>query len=499
MSDPVVLDGASLTPRSLAAISRGAPVILASASRRRMSVSSTWYRDHGPEVLRDKVSWLSSSPPTEQELIRSFLLRHCAGVGEPLEPAVVRAVMAARANVLATGWTGCRPVTFDVLAELLADDLIPVVPSKGSLGAAGTPQLAHIARVVCGLGGEVWRDGERVPAAEALAGRTLLRPTGKEALSLVNGATYASALAGLAVQRARRALRTAEAACAMSFEVVRADLGCLDPRAIGARRHAGPVGVAMRLRRQLEGSQLVGYDRSPDSFSLRCAPAVLGAAWDAVESVRDVVTRELNGACDNPLVLPGEGVVETGNIHGAPIALAMDHLKTAMVTAANIAERRIFRMTHGDLSGLPSFLVQGNGLNNGLMLAQYTAASIVSECKGLAFPSSVDSNPTVQHREDHVSMAAAAARAALSIVENVERVIAIELLCAAQGMDFRIRGEYVGPDGRLERTEPLRCGSGTGRTHAEVRRVVARWTDDRVLHPDLEVLHAAVRGGAFLT
>ena len=497
---PIVLDGESLTPTSLAEIAAGAAVELSEAARGRMRRTAQWLSAHpGPDAVEYKWHWLSGNdaPADLGARVREFLRGHCAGVGEPLSREVVRALMAVRINVLATGHTGCRPELADHLVAMLAADIVPVVPSKGSVGAAGVAQLAHIAWVACGFGGEATRNGERLPGAQALAGLDPILPTPKEALSLVNGASLTTALAGLTVCRARRLLNTAEAAAALSFEVVRADLGCLSEFALQARRHRGAVGVAARLRDRLEGSTLCTLHRKPDPFSIRCTPAVLGAATDALDYVENIVLNELNGAVDNPLVVPGTGLIETGNMHGAPVALAMDHLKVALVQVASISERRTFRMTYGQLSGLPSFLLRGNGINSGLMLAQYTAASLVSECKVLSHPASVDSVPTVQHREDHVSMGPVAAQGAWRIAEALADVLAIELLCGAQGLDFHLAGEAIDEGGRVVEVTPGTPGTGTLATWRTVREHVSRWDDDRVLHPDLRALGDAVRSGAF--
>ena len=450
-------------------------------------------------ILREKHAWLAGSDAHESEesLVRGFVLSHCAGVGAPLEREVARAMMVVRVNVLATGYTGCRPQCAELLIAMLNRDIVPVVPGKGSVGAAGVAQLAHILRVICGYGGEVWRDGKRVGAAEGMGELAPLDLSGKEALSMMNGSSLTTAMAALACARAETLLQTAEAACALSFEVVRADLECLHLPTLEARGHQGAVGVAARLRAQLEGSELVWEGRTPDPFSIRCAPAVLGAARDGLAVVYQVVQRELNGAVDNPLVFEERGLVEAGNFHAAPVAMAMDQLKVALVEVASLAERRIFRMTYGQLSGLPSYLVHGTGTNSGLMLAQYTAASLVSECKVWSHPASVDTIPTVQHQEDHVSMGPIAARGALHISEALADVLAIELLCAAQGLEFHLSGQAVSDEGVPLAVEPLKPGVGTSATYRAVRERVEKWVEDRVLHPDLVVLGRAVRDGCF--
>lgn len=502
---PIVLDGRTLTPSALAAIAEGAPATLCPEARDRMAQSAAWLASHAIDPLSEKWRWLvgTDAPASADERVRGFLRGHCAGVGEPLPRDQVRALIAARVNVLATGLTGCRPQVADLLLALLERDVLPVVPSQGGVGAAGVAQLAHVAWVAFRFGGEAeaFHDSDapptRLPATVALADLPEVVPTPKEALALINGATLTAARAGLAVHRARKLLATAEAAAALSFEVVRADLACLSHEALSARHHPGAVGVAERLRGRLAGSSLCVHGRRPDPFSIRCTPAVLGAAHDAVDYVDQVVTRELNAATDNPLVLPEGGLVEAGNLHGAPVALALDHLKVALVQVASISERRSFRMTYGQLSGLPSFLLRSSGLNSGLMIAQYTAASLVSECKGLAHPASVDSVPTVQHREDHVSMGPIAAEAACRITGALSDVLAIELLCGAQGLDFHLAGESVDEDGNVVEVTPGRPGHGTLETWRTVRAHVARWDDDQVMHPDLVALGQAVRADAF--
>jgi histidine ammonia-lyase len=491
------LDGTTLCVADVAAVAAGASATLAPEARERMEQSYHWFEKRGnTEIVRQKWAWIGGSASGDMTT-QTFIEGHCAGVGEPLGREYVRAVMLCRANTLAVGHSAVRPRAVEVLLEMLAADVVPVVPAQGAVGAAGSCALAHIARVVCGFGGEAYRDGRRLPVARAMIGIEPLDPTEKEALSLINGSTLTTALGALVCARADRALFAAEAACAMTMEAVRADLGSLSRLAMEARHHPGGKVVALRLRRLVEGSELVNARRDVDSFSIRCAPAVLGAARDALEYVTTVVERELNAAADNPLVFPGAGVVEAGNFHGAPVALVLDHLKVALTSVASISERRTFRLTYAKLSGLPSFLLLNSGVNSGLMLAQYTAASLVSECKGLSHPGSVDSIPTVQHHEDHVSMGPVVARSALEVVDLLADVIAIELLCGAQGLDFRICGESVDEEGKLVQVPKRRPGAGTLEIHRRVRAHVTRWDDDRVMHPDLAVLGRAVRDGAF--
>lgn len=478
MNTPIALDGASLDTAALHAIAGGAAIELPHTAHEQMlRTAPVTY-----PILRDKWEWLvgGTVPEADDDLTRLFVLGHCAGTGEPLPDNLVRATIAARVNVFAKGFSGVRPQIALGLLGLLQQGVLPVVPRQGSVGGAGCPSLAHIASVLLGLGGTAVVQGREEAVHEP---QIDVRPTQKEALSLINGSTLTTALAAIAVERARRVLAVAIEAAALSFEVVRADTNCLDPLAMELRGQPGGIEVATRLRAALSDSTMVGNWRKPDPFCIRCTPAVLGAAHDAIENVAAVVDRELNGACDNPLVLPDGRLVEAGNFHAAPVAQAMDQLKIALAQVASISERRSFRMTYGQLSGLPSFLAESTGLNSGLMLAQYTAASRTSETKGLAHPASVDTIPTIQHREDHVSMGSVAAYGALEQCEAVADVVGIELLCAAQGMDLHLaHGEGT-------------LGSGTARTHAAVRERVPTWIDDRVLHPDLMAVAALVRSG----
>jgi len=484
--DQVTLDGATLTAEHVASIAGGAKLSLAPAAIERMNASAEWYLSQHPGgLLRAKWHWLGGTPPEDSlERIQGFLFGHCAAVGKALDGGVVRAMIALRLNQLAVGASAIRPVVVQRVIELLNDGYLPVVPSEGSVGAAGSAQMAHAIRALCGFGGPVRYQGKTVDATELPA--LDVRPNEKETLSLINGPALAVTLAALNVAKAESLLRTAVSAAAMSFEVVRADLGCLAPSAMAARLHPGGIEVARMLRALLDGSSLCTLERQPDPFSIRCTPAVLGAAWDSFIQIKTVVERELNGACDNPLIFPGEGVFEVGNFHAAPIAMAMDQLKIALTQVSGLSERRTFRLTHGDLSGLPSFLVHGSGLNSGLMLAQYTAASLTSEAKVRSHPSSVDSVPIVQHHEDHVPMAPQASQSARAICEILSDVLAIELICAAQGIDLRLDdGDAPAP-----RTAEL---------HQAVRRLVPRWVDDRVLHPDLRTMGRAVRDGQFVS
>ena len=485
----ISLDGRSLTCEKLHAIAGGVTVNLADGARRRMQANADSVPD-GPSVLEAKRRVLvgpASQHLSPDELCRAFVRSHCAGVGEPFSDEVVRAAIAARANVLAGGVTGCRPEAAEVLVAMLNHQVHPTVPCQGSVGAAGDlAPLAHIAWVACGYGGQ----HEALPE---------FSPEPKEALALINGCSVTTALAAQAVVRAQRVLDNAVAVTAMTMEVVQADWGAVDSRPLVARGHPGAVAIAERLRELLDGSTQVVRGREPDAFSVRCSATVLGAAYEALEQAKTVVERELNGAGDNPLLFDGEWV-EGGNFHGAPIGLAMDALKIALTHVATLSERRTFRLTYGHLSrGLPSFLVPGTGLNSGFMLAQYTAASLASECKGLSHPATVDVIPTVQHHEDHVSMGPIAARMALEVLECVADILAIEAVLAAQGLDFRRRGLAWDADGHRVPAPTVDLAPRVEQLWSTVRESIDFWDDDGVLHPVLARAGQLVRQGSLTT
>ncbi|MDP2310499.1 MAG: aromatic amino acid ammonia-lyase [Pseudomonadota bacterium] len=498
MSTVVILNGQALTPDHVAAVAHGARVHLAGDARQRMERSAAAYAEL-PSVLEQKRRYLvGEALAPDGDLVSTFILGHCAGVGDPLPTPIVRALIVCRANVFATGYSGVRPALVEALLDLLNRGITPVVPSQGSVGAAGDlAPLAHVARVLCGLGGAVRLPDGTLAESDASAAYDLpaFAPTHKEALSLINGATLTSALAAIAVHRAERILDAMEVACAMTMEALRADTRCLSLHAIDARGHGSATLVASRLKNRLAGSTLAVPSRSPDAFSIRAAPAVLGAARDALGFARDLVLRELNGACDNPLWIDGEGVVEAGNFHGAPVALACDVLRIALTQAATQSERRTYRLTSGSLTGdLPSFLVEGTGLNSGFMLAQYTAASLASECKGLCHPACVDTIPTVQHHEDHVSMGPIAGRLTLRVLECISEIVGIEALLAAQALDFRRRGLSF-PDGVRTEGPPAVIAPGVEAARQAVRAVTPYWEDDQILHPVLGAVGTLVRSG----
>jgi len=500
----VILDGTSLSPQDVVAVAYGARVELAPSAHAAMTQNyQAWVGLGSPDVLAGKEAWLLGADEKTREpsnnRLRAFVESHCAGVGELLPDKHVRALMVTRANVLAGACSGARPEAVEVLLAMLNQEIHPLVPMRGSVGAAGDlAPLAHIARVVFRLGGKAHRDGSVLNADQAMQGLPEFVPTSKEALSFINGASLAAALAAIACVRAEKLLSNSEIILAMTMEAVVAQRGCIDPRALKSRGQTGGIRVAQRLCELLSDSELVSDEQHPDAFSIRCAPSILGAARDTLSYVEQIISRELNGACDNPLIIENQ-LIEAGNFHGAPIGLAMDHLKIALTQVATVSERRTFRMTHGDLSGrLPSFLVEDTGTNSGFMLAQYTAASLASECKGLSMPASVDSIPTGQHHEDHVSMAPIAARNCLRVIEALAEILSIEALCAAQALDFRFEGAHFTANGEKQIGPPRKAASAVQKAHDTIRSVSKRWTIDRVMHLELEACSAMLRRSELL-
>jgi histidine ammonia-lyase len=435
--------------------------------------------------------FVSTSIPEEltEELQLRLLRSHACGVGDPYPPEVVRAAMLLRANALAKGYSGARVETVELLLECLNRGVLPFVPSRGSVGASGDlAPLAHLALPLVGEG-EAWLDGELVPAADALAraGLEPVRLVAKEGLSLINGTQFMAALGALGLVRARRLAKAADLACALSVEALQGSRNSFLPQIQSLRPLRGQQAAAANVLLLLEGSAINEAhrwcDRVQDAYSLRCAPQVHGASRDLLDYVEYTVSTELNAATDNPLVLVEDGfLVSNGNFHGQPLAFALDALAMAVSELASISERRVERLVNPNLSdGLPAFLVVEGGLNSGFMIPQYVAAALVSENKSLCHPASVDSIPTSAGQEDHVSMGNAAGLKAWQVLANSERALAIELLAAAQGVEF---------------LAPLEPGAGARATHDFVRSLSPRLREDRPLSRDIEAVAAAIRDGS---
>jgi len=425
-----------------------------------------------------------------QQLQRNLIVSHAAGVGQPLPTDVVRAMMLLRANVLAKGYSGVRPEVIHSLLAMLNEEVHPIVPEQGSVGASGDlSPLAHMALAIIGQGRVICR-GKEMSAIRAFKkiGLSPLKLQAKEGLALTNGTQAMTAMGCLALLRAERLAKVADISGALSLEALLGTPVSFHSQLQRVRPHRGQRASARNLRTLVRRSQIVASHRDclrvQDAYSLRCMPQVHGAARDALDYIRQVLTVEINSATDNPLVFPQlKLVLSGGNFHGQPVSLALDFLGIALCQLANIAERRTASLMDPNISQLPAFLAPDPGRNSGFMMAQVTAAALVSENKVLAHPASVDSIPTSANQEDHVSMGLTAGRKAMRILNNAEMVIGVELLCGAQGVDLRA---------------PLKPGTGTMAAHRAIRRHIRYLDKDRILAPDLERAAALVREGEVL-
>jgi histidine ammonia-lyase len=503
----LLLDGQSLTFAEIESVAlHNRPVELAAAARKRIAASrdlierilSTGQTVYGVNTGFGKLSDVRIAPGSLAQLQTNLVRSHAGGVGQPLSEPESRAMLLLRANVLAKGFSGCRAELVEFLIALLNAGVHPVIPEKGSVGASGDlAPLAHLALVVIGVG-EAFYTGQRMAGSEALRLARLqpLALAAKEGLALLNGTQAMTAVGALAVARGLRAARLADAAGAMALEALMGTPAAFDARIHEARPHAGQIASAKNLLRLLHGSEIREAHREhdtrvQDAYCLRCMPQVHGAVRDVLGHVRGILETEAGSATDNPLVFPdspsakqGNGdVLSGGNFHGAPLAYAFDYAAIALTDLASIAERRIDRLLNPDINeGLPAFLSPDPGLSSGFMIAQIVAAALINECQVLAHPSSTGSIPTDGGKEDHVSMGMTGALKLRQIVEHVERIVGIELMCAAQGLEFR---------------RPLKSGREVERIYEGVRKIVARLEQDRVLAVDIEAIAAAVRAGVF--
>ena len=430
-------------------------------------------------------------PSQTAELQRNLVRSHAAGVGTPLPDEVVRAMLVLRANALAVGLSGVRVELVELLISMLNGAIHPVVPSRGSLGASGDlAPLAHIALVLIGEG-EASVDGAGPGSGrEALERAGLLPMTleAKEGLALLNGTQLMCGIGALALHDAQRLALLADVMGAMSLEAMLGTAAAFAEELVAARPHRGQVASARHLRELLDGSEIgashaTSGHKVQDAYSLRCMPQVHGAARDALAELERVVSVEINAATDNPLVFPGGSVVSGGNFHGEPLALALDYAVMAVAELASISERRTARLVDAHLSGLPAFLAEQPGIESGLMIAHYTAAALVNELQGLSHPSSVDTISTSANQEDHVSMGGTSALRLREAVDRAEHVLAIEGLCAAQGLDFRA---------------PLRPGTGVAAAHRRIRERVPHLDGDRPPAVDIATVRDLVHAGDLL-
>ncbi len=505
----IQLDGQSLTIAQVIQVAQGEPgapaVTLSPPARRQVERAAqaverliagnvvAYGITTGFGAFKDRII-----PPDQvEELQRNIVMSHAVGVGDPFDRATTRAIMLIRANTLARGHSGIRLATLELLLDMLNAGVHPVIPEKGSLGASGDlAPLAHMALVLMGMGQAEFQ-GEVLPGGEALA-RAGLQPVtlaAKEGLALTNGTAVMCALGALESHRARLLSRVADVAGCLSLEALHGTELAFDPRIHQLRPFPRQLNCARYLRELLAGSDFTRhYDPTnvQDAYTLRCIPQVHGAVRDAIAYARWVMEIELNAVTDNPLIFVDEEtdeitVLSGGNFHGEPLAIALDYLSMAMTELGNISERRIMRLTDeaSNAHALPAFLTQHGGLNSGFMIVQYTAAALATENKVLAHPASADTIPTSANVEDHVSMGVTAGLQSRQVNDNVERILAMELMAAAQGIDFR--RQKLGPAARL--------GQGTGPAYALIRERVPFIERDTVLHGYVEAVRELVASG----
>jgi histidine ammonia-lyase len=494
------LHGQKLSLNQIAAIAKGEEqVALSAAARRSVAESRRVVEEivaagrtvYGVNTGFGKLSDVHIGPSHLSQLQLNLVRSHSCGLGPPLSESEARAMMLLRANVLALGYSGCRPVLIDTLAAMLERGVTPVIPEKGSVGASGDlAPLAHLALAMIGEGEAFYR-GERLPSAESLrrAGIEPLELEVKEGLALLNGTQAMAAVGAMALYRAERLTRLADVAGAMALEALRGTPVAFDERIHAARPHPGQIAVAAHLRELLRDSEirkshLENDPRVQDAYSLRCMPQVHGAVRGALTHVREIVETETGSATDNPLVFSESGeVFSGGNFHGAPLALSFDYAAIALTDLMSITERRIDRLVNPDANDdLPPFLTAHAGMSSGFMMMQVTAVALLCEAKVLAHPASIDNVPTDGGKEDHVSMGMTAATKLRSIVNLAEHATAIELITAAEGLEYRA---------------PLKPGRGVTNACEIVRAHVPRLTHDRSLAPDILNIVAAIRNSEF--
>ena len=505
---PVVLGDGPLTLEDIARVARDSADVypgaaaLAAMGKARAVVESILHAGdqaalvYGVNTGFGALAEVRISARQIADLQRNLVRSHSVGVGQALPRDAVRAMMLLRAAVLAQGHSGARPLVCQRLCELLVRGVHPEIPSRGSVGASGDlAPLAHLALTLIGEGRAEYK-GELMPSAEALRLAELqpLELAAKEGLTLLNGTQHMTAIGALTVLDAEHTSRVADLAGAMSLDALKGTSAAFDVRIALARPHAGQITVAANLRQLLAESEIAESHRDcgkvQDPYSLRCMPQVHGATRDVLSYARDVLEREANATTDNPLVFlderaPHGGVlISGGNFHGQPVALALDAATMAVAELANISERRIEQLVNPHLSsGLPPFLAPESGLNSGFMIAQVSAASLVTENKVLSHPASVDSIPSSAGREDHVSMGALSALKLAQVHDHVRTVLAIELLCAAQGLDLR---------------RPLRPGPRLQAAHDCIRARVAPMYQDRPIYEDIRAVRMLIDSGELL-
>ncbi|MDT4896688.1 MAG: histidine ammonia-lyase [Acidobacteriota bacterium] len=494
------LAGQKLSLEQIVGVARGTEqVALSAAARERMLESRRVVEEitasgrvvYGVNTGFGKLADIRIAPSALSELQLNLVRSHACGVGPALSEAETRAMLLLRANVLALGYSGARPLIIETLIKMLERGVHPLIPEKGSVGASGDlAPLAHLALTVIGEG-EAFYKNERMASIEALK-RARIEPVEletKEGLALLNGTQAMGAVGGLALHRAEMLAHAADVAGAMTLEALRGTPVAFDERIHAARPHPGQIEVARHLREllsesEIRASHLENDPRVQDAYSLRCMPQVHGAVRGALAHAREIVEIETGSATDNPLVFAAQDeLLSGGNFHGAPLALSFDYAAIAVTDLMSITERRIDRLVNPDSNeDLPPFLTAQPGISSGFMMAQVTAAALLAEARVLAHPASVDNVPTDGGKEDHVSMGMTAATKLRAIVENAEHAVAIELIAAAEGLEYR---------------QPLQPGRGVRRAYEIVREIVPRLTRDRALSADIQQIAEAIRRGRF--
>jgi len=437
-----------------------------------------------------------------KQLQENLILSHAVGCGENLPPKIVKIMMLLRLNALASGYSGIRLSTLELLVDMINLNLIPIIPSQGSVGSSGDlVQLSHLVLAMIGKGRvQILKNvvSDDAAKAEIIDSRKALKKFGlkpvmleaKEGLALINGTQMMTSFASFISARAKKLVKLTDVSAALSHEALRATDRAFDAKLHKLRPFPGQIATAKNILKMINSSQIRASHKNDDlrvqdAYSIRCIPQIHGASRDAVDYVCSRVEIEINSVNDNPIIFPEtEEHIEGGNFHGQSMALAMDFMGIALSELANVSERRIERMVNGALSGLPRFLAVDGGLNSGLMIAQYTAASLVSENKVLAHPASVDSIPTSANQEDHNSMGSIAAQKCFKIMQNLENVLAIELLTAAQALEF---------------LKPLKCGTGTETAYKEIRKHVSPLLKDRLLYFDIQKIAKIIRDDSLLS
>ncbi|WP_018591595.1 histidine ammonia-lyase [Terrisporobacter glycolicus] len=492
----IIIDGNSLTLDDLVNVARyNFPVEVSKEALEKVKISrqivddivDTGQISYGITTGFGKFSDVAISKNECRQLQTNLIMSHSCGVGNPLSEEIVRAMMLLRANALSKGYSGARCETLEVLTSMLNKGVHPIVPEKGSLGSSGDlAPLSHMVLTMLGLGEAIY-EGKRMESKDAME-KSGIKPLeylgAKEGLALINGTQCMTAVGAITIYDALNLMKTADISLCLTMEALNGITCAMDERVNLVRPHKGQFNTAKNVLTMVEGSEMVtkqGQLRTQDAYSLRCSPQIHGASKDALEYVKNKLEIEMNSVTDNPIIFPGEDqkIISGGNFHGQPMALSFDFLGIALAEMANIAERRLEKMVNPALSyGLPAFLVNHGGLNSGFMIVQYSAASLVSENKVLAHPASVDSIPSSANQEDHVSMGTIAARKARDIMDNVRKVIAMEILTSVQAIDLRGK---------------KKLGAGTEAAYNIVREHTPFIDKDRIMYKDINICEDLIK------